>query len=286
MLEMATQFGNASVADDPKRPDAIYFDVMGLFLVRYQKPASVFFLVMAGILVALTAYFGYRKQNVKIGGSMVGLLSMLACAAITMLASEAVLRLAQLAEERFSAIHIGLVYHSGIYVAAFLTIGLACGTAVYSLLLRWLNPDNVVMGSLLGWFGLTLAVSMYFPGGSYLLLWPLLFVLCGWVAVFARQNISPKARSLVLAVSGVPAIVVMTPMMHKIFFAFAAQSTLIISALLGLLLALLAGQTMSRRWLLPLLLSIAGAGLLATAIAIPSGEHTPAAASMGMKAGS
>jgi hypothetical protein len=63
-------------------------------------------------------------------------------------------------------------------------------------------------------------------------------------------------------------------MIHKIFFAFAAHSTLIVSALLGLLLALLIGQmaleAMSRRWLLPVLLAVAGTGLFIAAVTVSS----------------
>jgi hypothetical protein len=62
-------------------------------------------------------------------------------------------------------------------------------------------------------------------------------------------------------------------MIHKLFSAFAAQSTFMVSVLLGLLLSLLIGQivsgTSSRQWLLPSLVGTTALGLLITAIILP-----------------
>ena len=80
--------------------------------------------------------------------------------------------------------------------------------------------------------------------------------------------------NIVMGVSSLPAILIMAPMMHKIFFAFAVQSTLIVNILLGLLLSLLIGQIVpgasSRRWWLPVFVGIAALGLLIIAIALPA----------------
>ncbi|MGZ4870379.1 MAG: hypothetical protein ACXVK3_00695, partial [Candidatus Angelobacter sp.] len=83
---------------------------------------------------------------------------------------------------------------------------------------------------------------------------------------------STNARSGWLALSGIPAIVLMVPMMHKIVWAFSAQSTLIVSVLLGLLLALLIRpiglDKASNRWQLPAVVAALGLGLLIAAIAV------------------
>ena len=151
-------------------------------------------------------------------------------------------------------------------------MGLACGVAFYLAISKRTDSENLVAGNFVGWVGLIIAVSIYFPGGSYLFLWPLLFSVLGWIAVFARRQTSAGTRSGLLALSSIPAIVVMAPMIHKIFLAFAAQSTPMVSALLGLLLSLFIGQiaatTSSKRWLLPLLLAMAPLGLFVTAVSL------------------
>ena len=75
-----------------------------------------------------------------------------------------------------------------------------------------------------------------------------------------------------MVLSGIPAIVLLVPMIHKIYWAFAAQSGIFVGALLGLLPSLLVGpialEQRSRRWLLPTSLAIVGAGLFIMAIAV------------------
>jgi hypothetical protein len=129
-----------------------------------------------------------------------------------------------------------------------------------------------MMGAFLGWLSVTILISLYFPGGTYLFLWPLLFSLAGAIIVFARENIAPNVKSLIMVLSGIPAIVLLVPMTHKIYWAFAAQSGIFVGALLGLLLSLLVNpialEQRSRRWLLPTSLAAMGAGLFITAIAV------------------
>jgi hypothetical protein len=162
--------------------------------------------------------------------------------------------------------------NTGWYILAFSAIGLACSLAMYSLVARRIGSDNLMAGSLLLWLGLTIAVTIYFAGASYLFVWPMLFVLLGWMAIITMRNTSASVRCGLLALSGIPAIVLMVPMMHKIVWAFSSQSTLIVSVLLGLLLALLVGSIgldqASKRWLLPTVVAVLGLGLFIVAIAI------------------
>jgi hypothetical protein len=105
-------------------------------------------------------------------------------------------------------------------------------------------------------------------------MWPLLFGALAWIACFATRRILPAKKTLYLVLGGIPAIALVVPMAHKIFFAFAKGSTLFVSALLGLLLALLVGslaeERASKRWILPILLGVGGLGLLIVAVALPT----------------
>jgi hypothetical protein len=273
VLELARQFGNAA-SDDPKSASLVYFDVLGRLLVRYSQSAATFFLALTGVLLTVALFLGLKKQYVRIGACLLGLACMVLCVGVTVVGAEAAFWFISALQERLPAIHVGLWYHSGLYVLAFSAIGLACAMAFYSFVSKWISSDNLTSGSLLGWFGLTIAVSVYFPGASYLFLWPLLFSLSGWIAVSLARP-TANAKSLVLGLSAVPAIVLMAPMIHKIFFAFAAHSTLIVSALLGLVFALVIAQITqetSRRWLLPLLLAVAGTGLMVMAVIASAGD--------------
>jgi hypothetical protein len=269
LMELTRQFGNAA-SDDTKQANAVYFDVLGQILVRYSRPTSVFFCGLAGLLFVVTYFLGLRRQSLSIGASLLGLvLAVLGIVTLVAGAEGAVWLTSAVQSPR---IHAGLMSNTGWYILAFSVIGLACSLAMYSLAARRIGADNLMAGGVFLWLCLSVGVTIYFAGASYLFVWPLLFVLLGWTAVVAKRNTSVVSRSGLLALSGIPAIVVMVPMMHKIVWAFSAQSILIVSVLLGMLLALLIGpielDKVSKRWLLPTLIAAVGLGLLIAAIAV------------------
>jgi len=113
-------------------------------------------------------------------------------------------------------------------------------------------------------------MSLYFPGGTYLFLWPLLFSLLGALLLIVKDK--SAIQKAVLPLSGIPAIVIIVPLAHKIFWAFGSGSIVLVSAMLGLVVSLLIGQIglehTARRWLLPILLVSTGVALFVTAIAV------------------
>jgi Peptidase family M28 len=268
MMELTRQFGNAA-SDDTKQANAVYFDVLGQILVRYSRSTSIFFCGLAGLLFIAAYSLGLRSQCLRIGPSLIALVfAVLGIVTLVAGAEGAAWLTSAVGSPR---IHAGLMSNTGWYILAFSAIGLACSLAMYSFIARRIGPDNLMAGGLLLWLGLTIAVTIYFAGASYLFVWPMLFALLGWVAIITKRNTSASLRSGLLALSGIPAIVLMVPMMHKIVWAFSSQSTLIVSVLLGLLLALLVGSIgldqASKMWLLPTAVAALGLGLFIVAIA-------------------
>ncbi len=270
MLQMAKQFGNMT-SDVPRTANLVYFDVLGILLVRYSQFMATVFLGIAAILTGLVLYLGLRTQSLRAGACILSLFSMLAGVVITTLGAWLVSWIA-LQMRHISTINTGLKYHTAWYILAASAVGLAGGVAFYTLVSKKLGVTNLMMGAFLGWLSVTILISLYFPGGTYLFLWPLLFSLAGAIIVFARGSIAPNVKSLIVVLSGIPAIVLLVPMTHKIYWAFAAHSGIFVGALLGLLLSLLVGPVVleprSRRWLLPTSLAIVGVGLFIMAIAV------------------
>jgi hypothetical protein len=269
VLQMAKQFGN-TISDVPRTANLVYFDVLGILLVRYSQSMAAVFLGMAAILTGLILYLGLRTHSLRAGACILSFFCMLAGVVITTLGAWLV-SLISLQMRHIGKIDTGLRYHTAWYILAASAVGLAGGVAFYTLVSKKLGATNLMMGAFLGWLSVTILISLYFPGGTYLFLWPLLFSLGGAIIVFAK-GLAPNVKSLIMVLSGIPAIVLLIPMTHKIYWAFAAQSGIFVGALLGLLLSLLVGtitlQQSSRRWLLPTSLAIAGAGLFITAITV------------------
>jgi hypothetical protein len=270
VLQMAKQFGN-TISAVPRTANLVYFDVLGLFLVRYSQSMATGFLGIAAILTGLILYLGLRTQSLRAGDCILAFFSMIAGVIITTLGAWLV-SLVALQMRHITRINAGLKYHTAWYILAASAVGLAGGVAFYTLISKKLGATNLMMGAFLSWLNTAILISFYFPGGTYLFLWPLLFSLAGAIIVFARGSAGPNIKSPIVVLSGIPAIVLLVPMIHKIYWAFAAQSGIFVGALLGLLLSLLVGpvalEQRSGRWLLPTSLAIVGAGLFIMAIAV------------------
>lgn len=270
VLQMARQFGNTT-SEVPRTANLVYFDVLGILLVRYSQSMAMVFLGIAAVLTALILYLGLRTQSLRAGACILAFFSMIVGVIITTLGAWLV-SLAALQMRHVTKINAGLKYHTAWYILAASAVGLAGGVAFYTLISKKLGAANLMMGAFLGWLSVTIMISFYFPGGTYLFLWPLLLTFAGAIIVFARRSAGPNVSSPIMVLSGIPAIVLFVPMIHKIYWAFAAQSGIFVGALLGLLLSLLVGQVVSeqrsRRWLLPTSLAIVGAGLFIMAIAV------------------
>lgn len=262
LVELTRQFGN-EVSNDPRPANVVYFDVLGKIFVSYGSGTARFMLGLTGMLVTLVFYLGFKRGLLKPGRCGVGIGFMILGVVITVLGAWLISWITLAIKVR--SVQIGLRYHPGFYILCFCAIGLTSGVAFYSAVCKRIGSENVVAGALLGWLILALAVSIYIPGASYICVWPLFFTALGWAGIFAKKETSSIRRNAFVVLGGVPAIVLIIPMAHKIFFAFAARSTLIVSVFLGLLLTLLIGPIaaeLPKRWV-PVFLGAKRHGIIA-----------------------
>lgn len=267
MLELAKEFGNTT-GEEAKSANAVYFDVLGMALVRYSGPVGAIFLGLAAAMAFAVLYIGFRTDRLQVGGCMLGLLGMVAGVIVTVLGAWISYQLVFAAHSH--RIVLGLRYHPGLYISAFCALGLAGAMALYAGLSTKISALHLLVGSCLGWLALTLVMSWYFPGSTYLFLWPMLFSLLGALLLVVKDR--SAAQNILLPLSGIPAIVIIVPLAHKIFWAFGSGSVLLVSAMIGLVISLLIGhiglEKAARRWLLPALLGSTGLVLFVMAIAV------------------
>jgi hypothetical protein len=267
MLELAREFGN-TIGEEAKSANVVYFDVLGMALVRYSGLVGAIFLGFAAAMAFAILYIGVRTQRLQIGGCMLGLLGMVAGVIVTVLGAWISYQL--VFDAHSHRIHFGLRHHPGLYVSAFCALGLACAMALYTGLSTRISAPHLLVGSCLGWLALTLVMSWYFPGSTYLFLWPMLFSLLGALLLIVKGR--SAAQNILLPLSGIPAIVIIVPLAHKIFWAFGSGSVLLVSAMIGFVISLLIAhvglEKAARRWLLPALLGSTGLMLFVMAVAV------------------
>jgi hypothetical protein len=136
--------------------------------------------------------------------------------------------------------------------------------------------DNLATGALI-WFLLLLIVShIYFPGGSYLLVWPLLFALIAWILKFTLSpaKLSLTKLCLISAVCAAPGIILVSPVIYQTFVAVGIRQTSLVvvpvTLLIGLLLINFELLATSFRWLLPAASALAAVCFIVAALLQPN----------------
>jgi hypothetical protein len=239
LLQLAQRFGNAP-ADDPRQANAVYFDFMGVF-VHYPGQGAAGLLAIASLLFAIYIFIGTRKQFLGGLKLLTAAGAMAAATAAALFTAWAVSWVIVALQSRLAFIKSGLLYNSGLYVGGLAALGLACAMAIYAYFSKRLDASNLAAGGVIAWFLLLWVASILWPSASYLLLWPLIFTLLAWIAIFSFRKLQPVDGNVLLLVPGFLSTMLVAPILYKVFTAFAADSVLIVTCGLALLLGLLSG---------------------------------------------
>lgn len=251
--------------------DAVYSDVLGLTLIRYPAAWVLPLTALVALLFAGVTALGLRRGLLTFAGIWRGCLAFALSVVCASAVVWAVWWLLSGAQVRFGRGLGDDFYQSKLYLAAFCAVCVAVVTTIY----RWFQKGAGGRG--LAWgaqfcclLGLA-AVSVFVPGGSYLLAWPLLFCVLALAYDFATRGSRrhPFALPAVVAVCVSPAVVLFVPIIYQSFIAVGLAMAWAVAALAAILLALLVSHftllTDLRGKLLPAVAAAAAALLLATA---------------------
>jgi hypothetical protein len=252
-LELTRHFAGSDDQSFQVGGNAVYFDILGMKLVRYSSATGTLLLILTGLLLAGALTQAYRKKLItpkkvilSLGAILLGIIG----AAITSFVLQYVVALLG---PRSSAVLSGEFYNSGVYVCSFGMAALATALLLYTIAARRLGSHNLAMAGLSLWFIFLLAISVFAPGGTFLLLWPALVVLVAWNVKLYRSG--SEGSAILLNLASAAALILVVPLLHKIFTAFDLGSHVLISIMLALLAALCVHQltpsVSKRAWLLP-----------------------------------
>jgi Peptidase family M28 len=274
-LSLARQFGNLPLdaARQRRGGDAVYFDILGLFLVRYSSlwilPLAVF---NTALFVALLTV-GWRRRRLTLRGVALGFMALLSCLILSALVTTLLWAILRRLDRAAGMMSAG-VYNGALYVACFAALTVGIVAAFYVLLLRRkLGVEALTAGALLCWLILMWAASVSLPGASYLFAWPLLFGLIALATVLipvGERRASP-AMLVTLLICAVPGIVLVSPVAYQVYLGLGMSWAAVVTALVVLLCGLLVPHlhliTLRRRWLPSGAGALLAATLMAAAIA-------------------
>jgi hypothetical protein len=274
-LALARRFGNLDLNGPLTESDAVYFDLFGRVLVRYSRTIALGIAVAAVLLILGVIVLGLKRKHLTVSGLAWGflalLLSMICATLLVMFVSWA---LNTLAGSGVSFRH-GDTWTNHLYLIGFGLMAVASTAFVYGLLRKRASVENLATGALLWFLLLMIASFVYVPGGSYLLMWPLLFAVVAWVLKFTLppQKLSPVKLCIIATVCAVPGVVLLSPMIYQTFIAFGLSETSLlivpVTLLLGLFVVNFNLITGAARWFLPAIAGLAAVCFIVAALLQP-----------------
>lgn len=267
-------FGNSDLTNT-KEDDAVYFDVLGLTLVRYTRIVAVALTLLLALLFAGAVVYGLRRSQLSLSGMLLAFLSFLvsaACASAAVALVWWVIGKLDGAEASTG----GVVYSSNLYVGGLAALGFAVASAVLIWSGRKVSVLNLTAGVLLWWLLLLLLTNFFLPGVSYLFAWPLAFGLVGLAALMfawrAGEAVAPKVLVVPTAAS-VLSILLLVPAAYLVATALplglytVIGVALVLTLIAGLLVPHLGLVGTKYKWLPPavalaLCLTLVAAGVL------------------------
>ncbi len=268
-LALARRFGALDLRETRER-DAVYFNLLGTFFIHYSEVWAVPLAALAAVLFVLVVLFGLKRRTLTFRGMAGGFLAVLVASVSAWAVTTGAWRAARkLITGGYESLPWRTPYNLQPYELGLVLLALAVAVAVYAFLFRRARAADLLAGALGWWLLLLLVTTALLPLGSFLYAWPLLCAVPGLALLVFRGEgrvVSPTSQ-LVLALSAVPAVLLFAPLVYMLFMMLGMELAGFYMILTVLLTGLFVPQLLSLltargRWLLPVVLAVAGVGFV------------------------
>ena len=234
-LALTKHFGNTELG--PKTSDAIYFNVLGVMLIRYTHLFSIGLLILTVLLFGIVVWRGLKTKQLTLLGIGWGFIALFAAGVVSALATWSAWWLILALRTSIRTVPWSEPYDSNIFRTGFVLLALGLTATVYLFIGRRSGWRSLTVGALVWWFILAVIVTFSIPGASYLFTLPQLFMLTGLTIVFYLRN--PVLSQMLLFLAMLPAVVLWVPMLYVVFVAMTLNSAWIVAVCAALLFGLL-----------------------------------------------
>jgi hypothetical protein len=251
---------------NPPAGQSVFFDVLGLGIVRWPRGLTLPLAVGALLLVLAAAFVLRQRAAAPLWRSVVGLVSWLVAVAIAGAGAWILWRWLV----RAGAWPGEATTQPSVAVMAFWLVGLGLAWLTASVTGRWGRPAGAWTGCWLGWSIAACAAAFYVAEASYLLIVPAL--VAGAVGVVAASRGTTPGFVATMLPLGVAALLWMSPA----WFLFGALGSIALPAIgaavavMGSGLAPLLAGAGRGRWSVPLITLAVGAALAAVSLRAPA----------------
>lgn len=248
-LALTKHFGNVDLLN-VKAPNAVYFDVLGLFLVRYSGAVVPLLTLLITVIFFVLVVLGWRKGRLTLVGTALAL----AVQVVTLIVVPAALAIGWFLMQRILNALGGsaqaAAYQSKLYFIGFALLAIAISYISYAALVPKIRIENFMASSLACWILLLILNSLLLPGVSYLLTWPVLFCLpaFAYLLLTGEQKQRPLLVIFLFLLAVTPALVMSAPAIYLMAIGLNLNAIGIIVATLILVCALLVPHFLSLRF--------------------------------------
>jgi hypothetical protein len=188
-LALARRFGNEPLPR-AQTPDAVFFTLPGVGIVRYPEGWAVPIAIAALIVVGFVVMNVRRQEARWLRYVIVGAVATLLALVVSALAAAVI----AIGLERVHGARPlgGNPAWSTTYATAIALLVVAIVAGSYAFIRRWAGPSGIHAGALLIWTLLSLVVAIMAPGASFLFVWPLVVIALA-AAIVARLPTRPRA---------------------------------------------------------------------------------------------
>lgn len=239
-LSLSRKFGNfdlSAIRAGPAAPDDIYFTASRGLLIHYRQGWGIVLSAILLSLMTLALIVARRRHWITTGGTL--------AAVVRLLIGTAIAAFVVWIAVRFVVARIGKLptdqHRDAIEYAEIVSAILATVTTLCFMLIGRRRPaaNNLAAAGLTIWALLAIPVSIFCPGGSYLVFWPAIAALIAFCAI-APNRLSPWAKLLIASAASVPLLFLMPPSIDLFLTALTYRGAYVIMPLISLTLWLLA----------------------------------------------
>jgi len=221
ILALVRHLGNKNLDAFPDG-NAVYFNVFRSLMIVYSDKWVWIFTLFVGLLFVRTMVLGFWHKRLTIKGLILGfagsgIFVLIGIGLISLIWRLIGLRYGDMLDRftRYSDFR-------NVYLLGLVFLMIAVFSLVYGSYTRWSSFPDLSAGALLWWLIGMGAISVFIPGGSFLMTWPLLFaILALWEILLVRDAESVSTgRIFLLGLLSIPVLLIMIPQFYTLTVAF------------------------------------------------------------------
>jgi hypothetical protein len=213
MYVLAKHFSNTDLTRT-KANDHIYFNLWGS-VIHYPKSWATPLTVFVLIPLSFAFFWGVRRKAFTINGILTGIISILCSIILSIATTYGLWKAVKILWGEKMITDTDAVFQSGYYHTAFILLTAAISFFIFSKIRTKVNLLEFVAGSTFLASIVLILLTVFLPGGTYLLAWPLLSsTACIFYILFPNKRLEALVHPIGLILCAAPILVLTIPVIY------------------------------------------------------------------------